>query len=198
MAWWRIRPWSCFLLSGGREPPRVQVLKSCPASRLLSAISAHQLGTGEDVTAHRAIQLCSCRTGWQLEPLVERIQREGVAMFRSRRRTRTAVPYASEIVTPLPRTGRQLAIRRNTFWQFTFGRGQIVDHPVDPCPARCIGVIQYERKALCGFRRSIPTEHWRRVGSVACEFRGDVARRLERRRRQLQCRRMTRATRTVC
>ena len=149
-------------------------------------IPAHQLGVGEDMTAHRAIRVCSCRSGPQLELLVERIQPEIVAMCRPGRWARTAVACSSEIVTSLPRTGRERAVRRNTCRQFALGWRQIVEHPVDPCPAGRIRIVQNQGKALCTLRRSGPTERGRHVRSVACVLRGDVGPWRERRRRQLQ------------
>ena len=93
----------------------------CARRGLRSMIPAHQLGVGEDMTAHRAIRVCSCRSRSQLELLVERIQLEIVAMCRPGRWARTAVACSSEIVTSLPRTGRERAFRGNTCRQLALG-----------------------------------------------------------------------------
>ena len=134
---------------------------------LRSTIPAHQLGVGEDMTAHRAIRLCSCRSGSQLELLVKRIQPEIVAMCRPGRWAGTAVACSSKIVTSLPRTGRECVVRLNTCRQSALGWRQIVEHPVDPCPSGRIRIVHNQGKALGTLRRRGPTERGRHIRSVA-------------------------------
>ena len=69
-----------------------------------SAISAHELGASKNVPAHRAIQVSASRIGSQLEPRIERIQPEVVAVGCSARRAGTAVADVPKIITSLSRT----------------------------------------------------------------------------------------------
>src|SRR3990172_8637997 len=100
-------------------------------------------------------------------------------MRRSGRGTRTAVPDAPEIVAPLTSAGRQRARGRGTFRQLTFSCGQIVEHPMNPCPAWRIRVVHDERETLCALRRRAPVERGRDIGAVARELDGDIGSRLD-------------------
>jgi hypothetical protein len=107
----------------------------------VSSILAHQLGAGEDVAAHRAIDVSPRCPGSQLKFGIECVQPEVVAMRRSRRRTGTAVSLFPEIVTPLSRAGSQRALWRDAFRQFAITGGQIVKQPMEPCSTGRIWIV---------------------------------------------------------
>src|SRR5437588_5815104 len=69
-----------------------------------SRVRSHELGHPERVPLHRRLDVLLLRGGPQLQPGIERVQLEDIAVCGTRRWARSPVAGALEVVAPLTRT----------------------------------------------------------------------------------------------
>lgn len=130
-----------------------------------SPIGANKLSLRQDVAVHRRFKLLPGRAGRQIEPKVERVEPEEVAVC-AMRRARAAVFRMAETGGSLLRARGKRATRRCAFGQLTHTGRDVVDDPVNEIDGR-VGIVHREGEAFCAAWRVLPFELRREVGAVA-------------------------------
>src|SRR5205823_5186140 len=114
---------------------------------LLSRVAAHELALGEGVGVHRLEELVFGRAGGQIQVCVEGVEFEEVAVCAGGR-AGAAVSSLLGVVGSLARAVAERVAGGDVFGETFFGRGDLVDDPVNPSAARGVGVVRNERECL--------------------------------------------------
>ena len=115
---------------------------------VLSPVASHKVPLAEEVALHGFLDLNFGGARFQTEFAIQRIEFEVVVVCGPGRWARPTVTNAWEIVAPLARTARELALFGDRLREAARLARQIVEHPVDPSTTRSIGVIDDERESL--------------------------------------------------
>src|SRR5438046_2634835 len=102
-------------LSGsGWGVSRMSCLKifCCPAA-WSPAIPADHFGMREDVALHGTLYVGFCRTSFQIQLRIQRVELEEIPVRIARRRARPSVADLAEVVAALPRAIRNLFLLRH-------------------------------------------------------------------------------------
>ena len=129
------------------------------------------MSLAEDVALHRAKQVLLCRARFERNLRVEGIQFEKVAMRATRRRARSAITRALEIVDALPGAVGEGFSRGNLLGKFRHRRRESVKDPMDPRAHRRVRVVANQREALGVCRNIGPLQRRRNVFVIAGVFR---------------------------
>src|SRR5438105_14159296 len=143
------------------------------------SISPYKLSLGQDVAFHRLFHSPLGRGRFEVEPLIEGVERKEVAMRLAGWRAGSAVPGLPKIVDALASPARQIVCWRHTFGKLSRARRQVIHDPVDPGSTGSVRVVHDQGEALGAGGRPPPVERRRGISSLAGALPRNIARALQ-------------------